>query len=173
MSNIYKFRKFHHWPFSNSQPKLNVTIFNRRHLLKRNYKYRSNPKMHTDFPEFSSSISYMCPGLFTSYSVGLSDSHYRSVRQEKQTSRAAFWRASVLQGEMEVQGSYMTCSNPTALRGRAGLYHAPLTLSRMVCLCIIMTCQCKDIKWKLLQVPYIGIRPSFLCLLLHVQGDFT
>lgn len=80
MSNIHKFRKFHHWPFSNSQLKLNVTIFNRRHLLKRNYKYRSNPKMRTDFPEFSSSISYMCPGLFISYSVGLFDSHYRSVR---------------------------------------------------------------------------------------------
>lgn len=71
--------------FSNSQLRLNTTIFNRRHLLKRNYKYRPNPKMYMDFPEFLSSISYMCTGLFISYSVSLFDFHSISMREEKQT----------------------------------------------------------------------------------------
>ena len=112
MSNIQKFRKFHRWPFSNSRPRLGVTIFNIRHLLKRNYKYRSNPKMHTDFPEFLSSISCMCPGLFIFYSVSLFDSHNTSPGRESKHLQPHFRGSCLLQGEMEAQRSYVACSSP-------------------------------------------------------------
>lgn len=128
MAKIQKFRKFHHWPFSNSPPGLNVTIFNRRHLLKWNSKYRSNPKMHRDIPEFSSSISYMCPGLFISYSASLFESHSRSAGEwgggaENKHREPHFTGSSLLHGEMEAQRSYVTCSNPHCTARQSSHYN--------------------------------------------------
>lgn len=119
MSNIHKFRKFHHWPFSNSQPKLNVAIFNRRHLLRK--KLQIQVKSQGTRTSLNSHLAFLiCVQGFSFHTVLAYLIHTTDLWGRKVNITSCIFRgASVLQGEMEVQGSYMTCSNP-ALRGRAG-----------------------------------------------------